>query len=69
MKEWKKLKTAVENSRSEHDEILDTAITYKIHDTYPSEALKDMKLATRKRAERLEIDKGGKFFLKKNGPN
>ena len=35
--------------------------------TYPSEVLKDRKRAIRKRAERLEMDKGELFFLRKNG--
>ena len=56
-----------ELKNSDHDEILDAAITYKIDGTYPSEALKDRKRAIRKRAERLEIDKGELFFLRKNG--
>ena len=53
-----------ELKNSDHDEILDAAITYKINGTYPSEALKDRKRAIQKRAERLEIDKGELFFLK-----
>ena len=56
----------VEND-SEHDEILDAAITYKTDGTYPCNSSKDRKRAIRKRAERLEIVKGELFFLKKNG--
>ena len=51
-----------ENS-ADHDEILDAAITYKIDGTYPCNSLKDRKRAIRKRAERLEMDKGELFFL------
>ena len=47
-----------ELKNSDHDEILDAAITHKIDGTGRS---------IRKRAERLEIDKGELFFLRKNG--
>ena len=46
---------------SDHDKILDAAITYKNYGTYPSTSLKDRKRAIRKRAEQLEIDKGELF--------
>ena len=52
---------------SDHDKILDAAITYKNYGSYPSNSLKDKKRAIRKRAERLEIDKGELFLLRKNG--
>ena len=52
---------------SQHDEILDAAITYKIDGTYPSNLAKDRKRAIRKRAERLEVDKGELFIVRNNG--
>ena len=54
-------------NNSDHDEVLDAAITYKIDGTYPSNSSKDRNRAIRKRAERLEIDKGELFLLRKNG--
>ena len=56
----------VADNDSEHDKILDAAITYKTDGTYPSNSSKDKKRAIQKRAEQLEIFKG-KFFLRKNG--
>ena len=50
-----------------NDEILDAAIVYKTDGTYPTEASKDKKRAIRKRSERLEVDKGELFLLRKNG--
>ena len=52
----------VTDNDSDHDEILDAAIMYKIEGTYPSNSSKDRKRAIRKRAERLEIVKGEYFF-------
>ena len=49
-----------------NDEILDAAIVYKTDGTYPTEASKDKKRAIRKRSERLEVDKGELFLLRKN---
>ena len=40
-----------ELKNSDHDEILDAAITYKINGTYPNEALKDRKRAFKKSRE------------------
>ena len=51
-----------------NDEILDAAIVYKTDGTYPTEASKDKNgRAIRKRSERLEVDKGELFLLRKNG--
>ena len=44
----------VVDNNSDHDEVLDAAITYKIDGTYPSNLSKDRKRAIRKRAEQLE---------------
>ena len=41
----------VVDNNSDHNEVLDTAITYKIDRTYPSNSSKDRKKAIRKRAE------------------
>ena len=57
----------VVDNNSDHDELLDAAITYKIDGTYPSNSSKDRKRAIRKRAERLEINKGELFLLRKSG--
>ena len=56
----------VADNDSEHDKILDAAITYKTDGTYPSNSSKDRKRAIRKRAEQLEIVKG-KILSKKEG--
>ena len=48
----------VADNDSEHDEILDTVITYKTDRTYASNSLKDRKRAIQKRAEWLKIVKG-----------
>ena len=44
----------VVDNNSDHDEVMDAAITYKIDGTYPSNSSKDRKREIRKRAERLE---------------
>ena len=56
---------AVDNN-SDHNEVLDVAITYKIDGTYPSNSSKDRNRAIRKGAEWLEINKGELFLVGKN---
>ena len=57
----------VVDNNSDHDEVMDAAITYKIDGTYPSNSSNDRKRTIRKRAERLEINKRELFLLRKNG--
>ena len=59
----------VVDNNSDHNEVFDAAITYKIDGTYPIVTHQKIlrKRAIRKRAERLEIDKGELFLLRKNG--
>jgi len=54
----------IADNDSEHNEILDAAVTYKTDKAYPTNSSKDRKRAIRKRAERLEIVKGELFILR-----
>ena len=49
-----------------HNDILDFAIYYCLHDgSYPDRLTKEKKSAVRKRAAKLETEKGKVFLLRK----